>query len=406
LTQLHDKSLLVVERGADAHGTAAPPRYRMLETVRQFALQKLEDSGEADATRARHAEHFLALAQAAAPNLRGPQQSVWMTRLRAEHENLAAAMMWCTHAPAHAAADPARALSGLRMAAASGRYWLFHDVELGCRLVREALQRAPADADDAARFQALQMLAAMYMHRGQGHAGLPHAREALAVAERLGHAEWQAIALGTIGTCLDRGGGDREAALHHYRLARDLARASASAVPLASALNNIANIEFGQGNLQSATDGLRQALHLSRASGDVRTALIELHNLVRVLVAARDHDAARGYAIEAELLLRGVEEHALKHELLEVTAALASSRGEHPFAARLWGATLQRYRHLGYQRPEQDQALLEHRLAQSRQALGDAEFAAAEAAGQALEVDAALIELRQWLARRPDGATA
>ena len=406
LSQLHDKSLLVVERGASGGAAATPPRYRMLETVRQYALQQLRDGGEADATRARHAEHFLALAETAAPNLRGPQQSLWMARLRAEHENLVAAMTWCTHGPVDAAAQPARTLSGLRLAAATGRYWLFNDVELGCRLVLQALQRAPADADDASRFNALQVLAAMHMHRGQGDAGLPHAQQALVVAERLGHAEWQAMALGTIGSCLDRGDGGREAALHHYRLARDLARASGSAVPLAAALNNIANLELGQGDFQSAAKGLREALHLSRATGDVRTALIELHNLVRVLVAAQDHDAARGYAIEAELLLRGVEEHALKHELLEVTAALASSCGEHTFAARLWGATLQRYARLGYQRPPQDQALLEQHLAQSRQALGDAAFGAAEAAGQALEVDAAMIELRQWLERRPQGATA
>jgi hypothetical protein len=246
----------------------------------------------------------------------------------------------------------------------------------------------------------------MHMHRGQGEAGLAHAQQALALAEQLGQVEWQALALGTIGSCLDLDGDDDEAALHHYRRAAELARASAAAVPLAAALNNMANIEFRQGKFVSAAEGFRQALHLSRASGDLRTVLIELHNLVRVLIAARDHDAARSYAIEAEQLLRGVEEHALKHELLEVTADLASSCGEHTFAARLWGATLQRYARLGYQRPSQDQTLLEQRLAQSRQALGDAAFAAAEAAGQALEVDAAMIEARSWLERRPEGATA
>ena len=268
------------------------------------------------------------------------------------------------------------------------------------------MDRAPSDADDAARFKTQQTLASMHMHRGQGAAGLPHAQEALAIAERLGHAEWQALALGTIGSCMDTGGGDDEAALHHYRRARDLARASDSAVPLAAALNNIANIEFRQGQLQSAAEGFRQALQVSRASGDVRLTLIELHNLMRVLVAARDHDAARECAIESELMLRGVEEHALKLELLEVAGGLASSRNEHLFAARLWGSTLQRYHDLGYTRPRQDEALLQHRLTQSRHALGDTAFAAAEAAGEALEVDAAMIELRQWLERRPDGANA
>ena len=94
LTALHDKSLLTVERGAAADGQSRP-RYRMLETVRQYAQQRLEDSGEADAARTRHAEYFLALAEVAAPHLRGPEQSLWMARLREEHENLVAAMTWC-----------------------------------------------------------------------------------------------------------------------------------------------------------------------------------------------------------------------------------------------------------------------------------------------------------------------
>ncbi len=111
-------------------------------------------------------------------------------------------------------------------------------------------------------------------------------------------------------------------------------------------------------------------------------------------------------------MVRNVGENALKLELLELSAGLASSRGEHETAARLRGASTQRYLDEGYRRPREDEALIVRLSAQSRQALGDTAFDAAQADGRALEVSAAMLELRQWLERRPsdhkiddDGAT-
>ena len=382
LTALHDKSLLAVERGAAADGQGRP-RYSMLETVRQYAQQRLEDSGEADAARTRHAEYFLALAEVAAPRLRGPEQSPWMARLREEHENLVVAMTWC-------------AQDGLRLAAATSRYWLFNEVELGCRLGLDALRRDRAGADSAARFQTCIGLASMYMHRGRGDAGLPLAQEALAIAERLGNVEWQAMALNGIGTCLAEE--EQAARLRHYEQARDLAQAGGCAVPLASALNNIATIDFALGRLESAERGFRQSLHLSRARGDVRSALFPLHNLIRVLVAAHKAEPAHASCVEAELLLRGIGESILKLELLEVAAGLASIRGEHEVAARLWGASRQRFTDAGYRRPTVDEEQLARLSASTREALGSAAFDRADAAGRALDPEAAMLALRQWLA--------
>jgi predicted ATPase/DNA-binding winged helix-turn-helix (wHTH) protein len=384
LTALYDKSLLVVER-------SARPRYRMLETVRQYAQQRLDESGEAATARARHATHFLALGDAAAPHLRGPQQSAWMARLREEHENLAAAAAWCMSQ--HGDAERRR---GLRLMAATTRYWLFNEVELGCRLSLDALQGACVDEDLPDRCQVLLGLAAMHMHRGQGEAGLAQAREALALAERLGAVEWQAMALNVIGACL-KAGSDEAAALRYYERSRDLALAGGCAAPLASALNNIATIEFCRGRLDDAARVLRQALHVARGRGDARGALISLHNLVRVLVAARRHDEARACCREGELLLRGIGEDVLKLELLEVSGGLMSSQGEHARAARWWGAAVQRFDDAGYRRPPEDETQLARLMAASREALGDAVFDAELADGGRLEVDGAMQELRRWL---------
>jgi hypothetical protein len=224
---------------------------------------------------------------------------------------------------------------------------------------------------------------------------LPHAREGLAMALRLGSVEWQATALNSIGLCLSDI--DEPASLRHFERARDLAAANGCKAPLDAALNNIAMADFGAGRLDAAEQGLRRALELTRARGDIRAALLSLHNLVRVLVVAGEADAAQACAVESEALLRGVGEDLPKLELLEVAAGLAALRGEHALAARLWGATGRRIVDAGYGRYAEDEAYVERMSGRARQALGDEAYAQAEASGRSLDVPAAMLELRRWL---------
>ena len=89
LSRLVEKSLVVAEAGAQGAS-----RYRMLEPVRQYARERLEERGETEAVRRRHAALFLALAEEAEPGLRGPWQASWVKRLERERDNLRAAMAW------------------------------------------------------------------------------------------------------------------------------------------------------------------------------------------------------------------------------------------------------------------------------------------------------------------------
>ncbi len=90
LAALTDRSLLIVE----GRGGQAEPRYRMLETVRQFAGEHLDEAEEVELMRTRHREHYLELAETAAPQLFGPEQERWYARLRVEQDNLRAALAW------------------------------------------------------------------------------------------------------------------------------------------------------------------------------------------------------------------------------------------------------------------------------------------------------------------------
>jgi predicted ATPase/class 3 adenylate cyclase len=127
LESLLEKSLLRQEEGPGGE-----PRFVMLETIHEYAREKLEESGEAEEVRRRHAEHFLTLAEESYPELKGPDQLEWLERLEAEHDNMRAALSW--------ALGRKEAEVALRLGGALWWFWWMrgHNSE-GRRLLEEAL---------------------------------------------------------------------------------------------------------------------------------------------------------------------------------------------------------------------------------------------------------------------------
>jgi predicted ATPase/DNA-binding SARP family transcriptional activator len=111
LTALVDKSLVV-------HHPATDPRYGMLETIKAYGLDRLAEAGEAPAVRLEHVRYFLALAERAEPELRGPDQLTWLARLAADHENL--------HSATRRAIEADDAAHALRLTSSLGWYWFLH----------------------------------------------------------------------------------------------------------------------------------------------------------------------------------------------------------------------------------------------------------------------------------------
>ena len=143
LAALVDKSLL--RRQDEAHVGGPAPRLAMLETLREYGLERLAEHGEEEAARQRHATHYLALAEAAEPALSGPDAEVWGPRLERDHDNLRASLRW--------GLDRGDGAIGLRCAAALWRFWSARGhLGEGRRWLREALA-IPGEA--AARGKAL-----------------------------------------------------------------------------------------------------------------------------------------------------------------------------------------------------------------------------------------------------------
>ncbi len=148
LTQLVNKSLVVVE-----HEQSEAVRYRLLETVRQYAREKLFATGEGELARQRQLKYFLGLAERARVELTGPKQVAWIKRLEAELDNIRAALEWALESDIQA---------GLRLAGALRRYWGAHSPPGdGIDWLLQLLSHPAAAARTPARAQALAALASL-----------------------------------------------------------------------------------------------------------------------------------------------------------------------------------------------------------------------------------------------------
>jgi len=141
LGNLVEQSLVVADTNPEG-GT----RYRMLEPVRQYALERLEESGEEDEVRRRHVRRYLALAEQAEPRIKGRGQGKWLDRLEAENDNLRAAIGWSLEAgDTQAAARFGWALAMywvMRARHTEGRLWMEQTVAQGGDLPAEMKSKA------------------------------------------------------------------------------------------------------------------------------------------------------------------------------------------------------------------------------------------------------------------------
>jgi predicted ATPase/DNA-binding CsgD family transcriptional regulator len=172
LGRLVDKSLVVMEERDDE------ARYRLLETIRQYAAHRLDDAGETGAARDRHLDHFVALADIAEPGLIDVDQDTWLARLEADHENLRAALDWGLAQPE---ADRARRLASVLI-------WLWYlrgHTNEGIDFLQRAIARAP---DERSHLQALLLagVSAVCVASGQFDVLVDYAQQSLELAVEIG----------------------------------------------------------------------------------------------------------------------------------------------------------------------------------------------------------------------------
>jgi non-specific serine/threonine protein kinase len=323
LTGLVDRSLVVVE---DAGG---PARYRLLETLREYAQERLAGRGGAAAVRGRWAAYFLAQAEAAEPELRGgPDLPRWLERLEAEHDDLRAVLGYATAGPGPAGAGREDgATLGLRLAAALARYWVARGhLREGRGWLETALARAPA-APAPVRARALCAAAFVTWSGGDFGAARPLAEASLALYRRLDDGRGRAEAHRHL-SAVRRGLDEPAAARRHAEASRRLSAAAGDRWGQAQALEYLAEAAHEVRDLPAARRAAGRSLALLEALGD-RRGIAWAH--LRLGGIARDEGdpaAAGAHYARALPLLHALGERRGVASALRALVRLAALNGQ------------------------------------------------------------------------------
>lgn len=394
VTDLVDKSLVAVNGERD--------RYWLLETVRQYANERLVTSGDEDATRTRHLIFYVSLAETARPELNGPQQATWLGQLALERENLLSAHEW---AGRKERGDDL----GLRLVTAMKQYLQIRGLlGLAQRVMAEALARSGAQRRDAIRSRALCSVGQICCLMGRYQDALVYLDESLAIAREIGDRAREAAVLQPLGTAL-AGQGDLAGAREYFDEAVALAKLIGNKRELAAALNNRAQLHRVQGELDAAQSIFQQVLDFTREVGDHEYIAIALLNLAMVEIGRGAGDRACGMLLDVIAIAAKLGSKPASQSVLEASAGLAAARGQWERAARFFGAAETHARQTGLQRDPADEAFLTSLMQKSRALSPDGQFDAVVEAGGALSLEGALAEAQTWLAdcaRRPQPGSA
>ena len=384
LASLLDQSLLRPQELTASAG-AGEARFTMLETVREYAMERLEISGEAGTIRQAHAAFYLALLETAQDRLHGPDGPATLDRLEAEHDNLRAALAW--------AIKEEKVEIALKLADASWRFWWMHSHLDQGRLWLERALALPDPGKTAFALRPRLLVDAGYFARIQGAYGDAAAMggEALAAARTVDDHDTMASALFLLGLIAsDRG--ELEQARAHHQASLALEREIGFQHGVALDLTRLGDIAVAQGNPAEAETLGEEALAIWRDRGDawgIAWALIQLGRAAR---ARRDD--ARAIALVRESLGSNAQlgdKEIIARAIAEL-AAIACDRGQLLQAARLYGGVAALRETLGAPLAPAEWARYEQDLATTRSELTEEAFQAAWDAGRALPLERIIAE--------------
>jgi predicted ATPase/class 3 adenylate cyclase len=416
LSSLLDKSLLRQEEAI-----AGEPRFVMLETIHEYARERLEVSGEADEIRRLHAEYFLALAEQGASGLHGPEEAGWLERLEIEHANMRAAFSWMLQSEE---AEP-----GLRLASALWRFWDMRGYYgEGRRWLEEVLAKDRQASE--ARAKALEAVGWLADVQGDIERAVAAAEEGLSLSARatiqssvrasflriLGSAAYvcgdheraaqlydESLALsrearderGVASSLLQLGNvwsdrGDHEEAKRFYEGALALSRKLDDKALLASALISVGAEFLLQGDHERGAMLNREAAGLLRERGNRGHLQYALDNLGWAALMRGDQQQAEALHEESLALSWQLGDKLVAAEALEGLACSASVRGEAERVARLFGAAEALREAVGYQQEPREHALREPYLAAARSRLTKPRWDAVRADGRRLGFEEAI----------------
>ncbi len=413
LAALSDQSLIFVQHLGDQS------RFLMLETIREYASELLDQSAEFRTVKTRHVDYFLNLTERAENELLGAEQAHWLETLESEHANLRLALAWSLEARD---AEHALRLSGALATfwqthghLTEGAGWLKRSLELegsaaarakalagygGCLLQQGAIDQAEqvyvlANAlwhevkNPKAIASIFNNLGLIARRRANYELAQERLLQALELGRGIEHPWFVAAVLNNLGA-LHYTQNHLEPAEDYYNQSLNLRRELGDQVGIGATLGNLGLIVQALGKLHHALELYSESLAIARQLGDKRSAGIALGNLGTVALELQDAKAATTWfeeCLEVSSQIADIEGTAGALEGLSITAATCQQATR---AARLYGAANALRERSSLPRTEQENLDLERRLAGAASALGAVTWAATMAAGRAMTPEAIL----------------
>ena len=410
--------------------TGPEPRFALLETIREFALERLRERGddEHEALAASHAACFLNLVEDACAGLVGPRQGELLSRLDAEEANIRAALAWTI-----ARGSPALAL---RFTRALWRYWTSrgHLLEGRDWLERALALPGVADAPAAIQADAHNALGNLLGDSGEYARAREHYQAALALRRTIADQAGIAGALNNLGI-VAFWLGDYDGAIALHEESRAIREKLGDPFQMALSLSNLGDVMLARGEFDRARELQTESLRLREQAGDAAGAAYSLYNLgeiarlqgaaveaARLLtdstrrfallgdkigaayaegslgdLASREGNAARAAELLGRVLRTRVEigDRRGTIETLEAIAIAAIRAGNDAAGLRLLGAARSQREAIGSPLPPVVQSDQEHGLAPARSRLGSAAFDTALAEGRGLAAEQVLAVARE-----------
>ena len=395
-------------------------RLAMLETIREYALERLQETNEGEAVRRAHARYYLSLAEEAEPELTTAQQMRWLDLLETEHNNLRAALSWSLRSE--------DVKTALRLAGALWRFWYVRghlsegmrwleqvleldggDPSLRSRVLRgggelshsqgdldraqelreAGLALATQLGDEAQTAEALNGLAFVIRRRGEFTRARAMHQEALELYRKLDDGWGVSRSMDLLGRAAAFQG-DFEAALPLLEEGLDMWRQVGDREGIAESTALIGMVALGKGDYATAHTQLREAREIMNELGDPRGVAKMTVALADGYLNDGDAEAARELYDEALTLFRDVEDKWWLSWCLEGVAGVAVSTANPSRATRLFGAASSLRDAIGAPRPPAFRAYCERDLATARRQLDETTFAQTWAEGRAMSLVAAI----------------
>lgn len=365
LTRLVDKSLVLAEDQGDEE------RYRMLETMRQYAREKLLESGESGPIRDRHLGYFVEFGESGDAGLHGPEEAAWFNRLEIEHANLRAALEWSLDR------GPAGAEAGLRLCGALGQFWnvrghwseglvwltrvlarpetagptlararalnatgflayCLNDYATAQRRYEEALPIWRVHAPCADHATALRILGAVLSNGGRSAAGRAPLEESLAMSRALGDDEgvaWTLLDISEQSLNQATTEADRLQALATLEESLALHRRLGNQNGVSVVLTTMASAALHIGDLEAAEARYSESLGIARRIGNRRTISLGLIGLGNLAAVRGEHARAERLLSESLPMIDALGQRALTADTLLSLGWIHTAKGELETAA-------------------------------------------------------------------------